>query len=91
MELTLQVEPSLLPNATECQDLIVAFYDLISSPNSENLTNATDLFSEDFSYSQVRSTSSFLNYGFTRQDSAHTRSLWGCCMLRATPRGTHIL
>jgi len=79
------VEPSLLPNQTECQDIIVAFYDLISSPNSENLTNATDLFAEDFSYSQVSylrpidfgflysqvlSTSCFLNYRVIRHDSS---------------------
>jgi hypothetical protein len=47
------VEPSLLPNETQCQDVILAFYDGISSPNNANLSNTTALFAEDFSYSQT--------------------------------------
>lgn len=41
-------EPAVLPNQTTCQEVIEAFYEAISSPMAGDLTNATELLSDDF-------------------------------------------
>ena len=45
------LEPSLLPNASVCQELVGGFYAAISSPLSEDLANATALLDDKFVYS----------------------------------------
>lgn len=47
-------EPAMLPNETTCQEVIEAFYEAISSPMAEDLTNATELLADDFEYSGSR-------------------------------------
>ncbi|EKX40895.1 hypothetical protein GUITHDRAFT_164575 [Guillardia theta CCMP2712] len=47
------VEPSLLPNQTECEEVIKSFYEFTSSPMVDDLSNATSLLSKDFAFSST--------------------------------------
>lgn len=44
-------EPTLLPNASVCQELVNGFYEAISSPMSSDLVNATEFLDPNFVYS----------------------------------------
>lgn len=46
---------SLLPNITVCEEAVEGFYDAISSPNKENMTDAKSFLSNDFVYQGPKS------------------------------------